>query len=62
MLPYGDRSGNRNTNGLIRQYFPKSKSLAHVSQADCDAVALALNSRPRKRHNFLTPAEGYDSF
>ncbi len=55
-----ERGTSENTNGLIRQYFPRGQSLAHISQADCDAVALALNSRPRKRYAFLTPEECYE--
>ena len=55
-----ERGTSENTNGLIRQYFPKGKSLRSVSQADCDAVAQELNQRPRKRHGFLTPEECYE--
>lgn len=52
-----ERGTNENTNGLIRQYAPKRTSLAHLTQADCDAIALKLNNRPRKRLGFRTPAE-----
>ena len=55
-----ERGTSENTNGLIRQYFSKGHSLAHISQADCDAVASELNSRPRKRLGFLTPEECYE--
>lgn len=55
-----ERGTSENTNGLIRQYLPKRKSMARVSQADCDRIAHALNSRPRKRLGFLTPSELYD--
>jgi IS30 family transposase len=51
------RGSNENTNGLLRQYFPKGMSLAHVTQADLDAVSLRLNTRPRETLGFLTPAE-----
>ena len=54
-----ERGTNENTNGLIRQYLPKRTSLAHVTQADCDAIAAKLNSRPRKRHGYRTPEECY---
>jgi IS30 family transposase len=54
-----ERGTNENTNGLIRQYLPKSTSLAHVTQTDCDAIAAKLNSRPRKRLGYKTPEECY---
>jgi IS30 family transposase len=54
-----ERGTNENTNGLIRQYFPKGKSLDHVTQARCEAVAEKLNNRPRKRLKYLTPNEVY---
>jgi IS30 family transposase len=50
-----ERGSNENLNGLIRQYLPKGRCLRHVSQNDCDEIAKALNSRPRKRHGFKTP-------
>jgi len=52
-----ERGTNENTNGLIRQYLPKRASMAHLSQADLDAIATRLNSRPRKRLGFRTPEE-----
>ncbi|MCA1790713.1 MAG: IS30 family transposase [Thioalkalivibrio sp.] len=55
-----ERGTSENTNGLIRQYLPKRKSMAHITQADCDRIAEALNNRPRKRHGYLTPAELYE--
>lgn len=49
------RGANENLNGLIREYFPKGKSLAHVTQNDAVRVARLLNKRPRKRLNYDCP-------
>ena len=51
------RGSNENTNGLLRQYFPKGKSLEGIGQAELDAVAARLNRRPRETLGFYTPAE-----
>lgn len=51
------RGSNENFNGLLRQYFPKGKTLASTRQAHCNAVAAKLNQRPRKRYGFQTPAQ-----
>ena len=54
------RGTNENTNGLLRQYFPKGTSLAVHSREHLDAVAAQLNSRPRKTLGWKTPAQALD--
>jgi len=56
-----ERGTNENTNGLIRQYLPKGKSMASLTQAECDEIAYQLNTRPRKRLNYKTPLEKYNA-
>ena len=53
------RGSNENTNGLLRQYFPKGMSLANYSQAKLNAIARKLNERPRKTLNYQIPAERF---
>ncbi len=51
------RGTNENTNGLLRQYLPKGSDLSFYGPGMLDNIADELNSRPRKRHGFRTPAE-----
>ena len=50
-----ERGTNENTNGLLRQYYPKKTPFENVLQPDLDKVVKAINNRPRKRLGYLTP-------
>ena len=54
------RGSNENTNGLLRQYFPKRTEIAHYSQADLDQVAAELNGRPRQTLGWRSPSQALD--
>jgi IS30 family transposase len=54
------RPSNENTNGLLRQYFPKGTDLSRWSAEELAAIAATLNSRPRKVLDWKTPAEAFD--
>ena len=51
------RGSNENTNGLLRQYFPRGTDFSRISQSYLNAIALRLNRRPRKTLGFETPAD-----
>ena len=62
--PYSprQRGTNENTNGLLRQFFPKGTSFADISDDDLQNIVYLINNRPRNRLNFLTPFEGLKIF
>jgi IS30 family transposase len=56
-----ERGSNENTNGLLRQYLPKRQSMAALAQRDRKRIARELNRRPRKRLDYRTPEECYET-
>jgi transposase, IS30 family len=54
------RGSNENTNGLLRQYFPRSTDFRAVTQSDLDAVAAELNDRPRQTLEWKSPCQALD--
>lgn len=55
-----ERGTNENTNGLLRQFFPKGSSFATITQKQLDRVVKLINNRPRKRHGYRTPEEVFN--
>lgn len=56
-----ERGTNENTNGLLREYYPKGSNFAGIVQKDLDNIVKTINNRPRKRHNYNTPQEIWDN-
>ena len=56
-----ERGTNENTNGLIRQFFPKRSYFAKVTEEDVERVVKLINRRPRKRLNYSTPFEIFNA-
>jgi len=54
-----ERGSNENTNGLLRQFFPKKSLFATLTQKDVNRAVKLLNHRPRKRLDYLTPFETF---
>lgn len=55
-----ERGTNENTNGLLRQFFPKKYSLSEVTQEDIEKIVKLINNRPRKRLGYLSPSEVFN--
>ena len=57
LVNYQHGENNKNTNGLLRYFFPKKSSFATLTQEELDQSVYLLNTRPRKRLNWRTPAQ-----
>jgi len=55
-----ERGTNENTNGLLRQFFPKGTAFRTITQENVDHVVSLINNRPRKRHDYRTPLEVFN--
>jgi transposase, IS30 family len=55
-----ERGTNENTNGLLREYFPKKSLFKQITQAEIDRKVKLINDRPRKRLNYRTPEEVFN--
>ena len=55
-----ERGTNENTNGLLRQFFPKGSAFRNVTQKHIDQAVSLINNRPRKRHGYRTPLEVFN--
>lgn len=52
-----ERGTNENLNGLLRQFFPRTRDFRNITQKELDLTVNLLNTRPRKRHNYKSPVE-----
>ncbi len=60
VMKINERGSNENTNGFLRQYFPKGMGLSNIHQNWLNAVARRLNERPRKTLDYESPAERFN--